>query len=340
MSIYRNLTDSFLATRKMLPEAKWNNQIHAFVDDHFGEAAKSVYLNSKELGDLDKSDYATKIDVNLAKIYGAKSLEFPEKFPLTEMLLELEFNYPLMNVFGMALADGDIEKIGQTWTHCIHAIWYEFLNCLDDIPEKQNTLQLCRILDLIHEFEHIMIGLGFFNYNYVPLAGIDYWFDDITERVDRFLTNDDILNLSKVKGEPTLVSMHSSVPDANWLGAEFLKGASFLANNPHLPSEAVNTALDKREWGISDKVLLHPNANTKEAINWVLEILDSGDGESLTLNSLREWDNARDDGLNNFNSYESTSKSGKKVLSAIKKWCKQNPDEGEEILEMLFEEEL
>jgi hypothetical protein len=324
---------------KTYPESKWNDRIHAFVDENFKEAAKSVYASSRDLENLDKSDYAAKIDENISKIYRSKGFEYPEKFPLSEMLLELEFNYPLMNVFGMALADGDIEKIGQTWTHCIHAIWYEFLNCLEDIPEKQNTLQLCRILDLIHEFEHIMIGLGFFNYNYVTLAGIDYWFDDITERVDKFLTNEDILNLSKVKGEPTLVSMHSSVPDANWLGAEFLKGVSFLANNPNLPAEVVNSALLKRELGCSDKLLLHPNANPDETINWVIELLDSGEGEDL-LDSLREWDNVRDDGFNNFNTYRSTSKSGKKVLSAIKKWCKQNPDEGEEIFEMLFEEEL
>lgn len=324
---------------KTYPESKWNDRIHAFVDENFKEAAKSVYASSQDLENLDKSDYAAKIDENISKIYRSKGFEYPEKFPLTEMLLELEFNYPLMNVFGMALADGDIEKIGQTWTHCIHAIWYEFLNCLEDTPEKQNTLQLCRILDLIHEFEHIMIGLGFFNYNYVTLAGIDYWFDDITERVDKFLTNEDILNLSKVKGEPTLVSMHSSVPDANWLGAEFLKGAIFLANNPNLPSNAVNSALLKRELGCSDKLLLHPNANPDETISWVIELLDSGEGEDL-LDSLREWDNVRDDGFNNFNTYRSTSRSGKKVLSAIKKWCKQNPDEGEEIFEMLFEEEL
>ena len=68
-----------------------------------------------------------------------------------------------------------------------------------------------------------------------------------------------------------------------------------------------------------------------------MEVRFIHDGESL-IHSLNQWDNFRDDGFNNFNSFRSTSKSGKKVLSTIKKWCRNNPDEGEEIHEYLFDE--
>jgi hypothetical protein len=336
VSIYKALTDSFLTTRRALPESTWNDQIHAVVDEYFEEAAVKVYSNHAALENFNEAEYIAKIDKNISKIYQSKGLEYPEKFPLTGMLLELEFNYPLMNVFGMALADGDTEKLSETWAHCIHAIWYEFSKCLKEAPSKESTLRLCRTLDLIDEFESLMISLEFFSDNYVPLGGIDYWFGDISKLADKFLTHDDILNLSKSAGTPTLVSMHSSVPTAKWLSDEFTKGVSFLANNPNLPSNVVNIALLEREWGLSDKVLLHPNANTENAINWIIEILDSGEGEEL-INSLREWDNVRDDAFNNFNSYRSTSASGKKVLAAIKKWCKENPDEGEEIYDVLFE---
>lgn len=338
MSIYRSLTDQFLEARKALPEATWDERIHAYTDPHFREAARTVYSAPGPLEDLDKSEYIVKIDENFEKIYEHADRDFPEEFPLTAMILELEFDFPLMSVFGMALADGDTKKINETWTHCVHAIWNEFSESLQGKPSRENTLKLCRLLDLIYEFQGVMIDLHYFSDNLIPLIGIDYWFDDLTKLVDKYLEHEDILALSNTAGVPTLASMHSSVPSPQWLGEGFLRGNSFLANNPHLPSDVVNSALEEREWGTSEKVLLHPNANTAEAIDWVIEILESGEGDNL-LNAWH-WYNVRDDLFNGFNSYESTSKSGKKVLSAVKKWCKENPDEGQEIYEMLFEDEL
>ncbi len=338
MSIYKSLTDNFLEARKALPEVTWNEEIRAFADPHFREAAHIVYSSPTVFKDLNKSDYTANIDKNLEKIYGSVDRGYPEAFPLTGMILELEVDFPLMNVFGMALANGDTAKISETWTHCIHAIWNEFLGSLQRSPSRENTLRLCRILDLINEFEGVMIDLQYFSDNYIPLIGIDCWFGDLTQLVDKYLRHDDVLALSNSAGTPTLSSMHSSVPSDTWLGEEFIRGNSFLANNPNLPADVVNSALAEREWGTSEKVLLHPNANTADAIEWVIEILESGDGDALLSAWL--WDNVRDDYFNGFNSYQSTSKSGKKVLSAVKKWCKENPDEGQEIYEMLFEDEL
>jgi hypothetical protein len=339
MSIYETLTDSFLAARNELPEAIWNDSIHAFVDESFESAAISVYSNPQALNDFDDSDYAAKIDESISKICDSRGLEYLDILPLTKMMLDLDWNFPIVNVFGMALADGDAEKVSQTWTHCVHAIWFEFSKLLLESPGKQNALRLCRTLDLIEEFELVMIHLEFFSSNYIPLCGLDYWFQDICMRADEYLTHEDVLRLSKSAGKPTLVSMHSSVPKAKWLGEEFAKGATFLANNPNLPSKVVNDALLNREWGYSDNFILHPNADSKVAVEWVTEILDSGDWEEL-LHSLREWENTRDDVFNNFNSYRSTSESGSKVLLVIKMWCEKNPDDGQEIHEMLFEEDL
>ena len=338
-SLYGSLTDNFLAARRALPEAIWDEGIHAYVDPHFKEAAHAIYSNPAVLGDLDKDDYISKIDENLEKIYNVVDRGYPEDFSLTGMILELNLDFPLMNVFGMALADGNTQKINETWTHCTHAIWNEFSRTLQGNPSRESTLRLCKILDLIYEFEGIMIDLEFFSDNYIPLVGIDYWFGDITKLVDKFLEHDDILALSGTAGAPTLVSMHSGVPAPEWLGEAFNKGHSFLANNPKLPSDVVNTALEQRDWGVSEKLILHPNADTPEVIDWVIELLDSGQGEDLA-DALREWQNVRDDLFNGFNSFQSTSKSGKKVLAAIKKWCKENPDEGQDVYEMLFEEEL
>jgi hypothetical protein len=323
-------------TRQALPEATWDEGIHAYTDPHFREAAQSVYSSSTVFNDLDKSDYIAKIDENLEKIYGLVNRWYPESYPLTGMILELDVDFPLMNVFGMALANGDTEKISETWTHCIHAIWNEFSVSLQGLSSRENTLRLCRILDLINEFESAMIELQYFTDNYIPLIGLDYWFGDLTKLVDKYLKHEDILALSNTAGGSTLAAMHSSVPTPTWLGEGFIRGDSFLANNPNLPSDVVNRALSEREWGTSEKVLLHPNANTADAIEWVIEILESGEGYDLARAWL--WYNVRDDLFNGFNSYQSTSKSGKKVLSAIKKWCKENPDEGQEIYEMLFED--
>jgi len=339
MSIYRSLTDSFLVKRELLPEPKWDDRIHAFVDEQFEDAALSVYSNPDVLEDFNKSEYITKIDDSLEKIYGSVGRGYPEAFPLTSMILELDFDFPLINVFGMALADGNKEKIGKTWTHCTHVLYHEFSKSMLSTPSKSNTLRLSRLIDLIYEFEGVMIDLEFFSSNYVPLTGIDYWFGDVTNLVNKYLKHADILNLSNAAGMPTLVSMHSSVPTARWLGDEFSRGESFLTNNPNLPSDVVNKALSERELGTSDKLLFHPNANTEEAINWVIELLNSGKGEDL-LDTLREWDNVSDDLFNNFNSFRSASKSGKKVILAIKKWCENNPDSGQEIYEMLFGEEI
>jgi hypothetical protein len=339
MSIYETLTDSFLAARNELPEAIWNDSIHAFVDESFESAAIRVYSNPQALNDFDDSDYAAKIDESISKICDSRGLEYLDILPLTKMMLDLDWNFPVVNVFGMALADGDAEKVSQTWTHCVHAIWFEFSKLLLESPGKQNALRLCRTLDLIEEFELVMIHLEFFSSNYIPLCGLDYWFQDICMRADEYLTHEDVLKLSKSAGKPTLVSMHSSVPKAKWLGEEFAKGATFLANNPNLPSKVVNDALLNREWGYSDNFILHPNADSKVAVEWVTEILDSGDWEEL-LHSLKEWENTRDDVFNNFNSYRSTSESGSKVLLVIKMWCEKNPDDGQEIYEMLFEEDL
>ena len=338
MSIYKSLTDNFLEKRKVLPEATWDERVHAYVDQHFEEVAQNVYSHPDVLQGLDKSDYIEKIDKNLEKIYEMVDRECPRVFPLTVMILELDFEFPLMNVFGMALADGDEEKISETWTHCIHAIWNEFSRSLKELPSKENTMRLCRVLDLVYEFEGVMIDLQYFSDNYTPLIGIDYWFGDLTNLVDEHLKHQDILALSNTAGTPTLASMHSSVPSPTWLGERFLSGNSFLANNPKLPSDAVNSALEEREWGTSEKVLLHPNVDTAAAIDWVIEILESGEGDTLLGAWL--WENVRDDLFNGFNSYQSTSEPGKKVLSAIKKWCRENPEEGQEIYEMLFEEEL
>ena len=52
MSIYKSLTESFLATRSGLPESTWNDQIHAVVDEYFEEAAAKVYSNPAALENL------------------------------------------------------------------------------------------------------------------------------------------------------------------------------------------------------------------------------------------------------------------------------------------------
>lgn len=337
MSIYETLTDSFLTARNSLPAPKWNDRIHANIDEHFEHLAVSLYSESQVLSSLDRSEFEANIDENISKIYQSLGLDYPKKFPLPNMIIDAKFEFPLINVFGMALANGDKSKLGDTWSFCLAAIYNEFLKYLLYVPNKENTLQLCRLLDLIEAFENTMSTLGVYGDNYPPLAGIDYFFGDITQLVDKFLSHEDILALSKTAGGPTLAAMHSSVPSADWLEQQFEAGYLGLCNNSNLPSKIVNRVLMKREWGISDRLLLHPNASTKEAINWVLEILNSGNGEDL-INSLWDWDNYRDDGLLNFNSFKSTSKSGKAVLSAIKKWCRNNPDEGEEIYEMLFQE--
>jgi hypothetical protein len=337
MSIYETLTNSFLTARNSLPATKWNDRIHADIDEYFEHVAVSCYSKLQVLSNLDRSEYETKIDENISEIYQSLELDYPNKFPLPKMIIDAKFEFPLINVFGMALANGDKRKIGDTWSFCLAAIYNEFLKYFLYVPDKENVLQLCRLLDLIEAFENTMSTFGFYGDNYLPLAGLDYFFGDITELVDKYLSHEDILALSKTAGGPTLAAMHSTIPSADWLAQQFEAGYVGLCNNSNLPSKTVNRVLIKREWGISDRLILHPNASTKEAINWVLEILNSGNGEDL-INSLRDWENYRDDGLLNFNSFKSTSRSGKEVLSAIKKWCRNNPDEGEEIYEMLFGE--
>lgn len=339
MTLFKELTDKFLEVRMTFPKAIWDEKNHYFVDENFSKAARVVYPNLDVLRQLDVPEYESKINSNLQKLYFDKDLDvITDNFSLVGMLLALDFQYPIINIFGMALADGDSAKIGEVWSHCLNGIQYEFSKSLSSDANKENTLRLSQLLDLIHEFESVMIDLEFFSYNFVPLTGLDYWFGDVSKRVDKFLTHEDIIFLSEKSGTPTLVSMHTSVPEPAWLGKQFEIGTSFLANNPNLPAEIVNSTIQLKEWGLSDKLFLHPNVDENLAIEWALEALDSGEGEDL-CEALREWDNVRDDGFNNFNSFKATSKSGKKVLAAIKKWCKENPDEGEEIFETLFWEE-
>ncbi|MFM1967725.1 MAG: hypothetical protein RL590_582 [Actinomycetota bacterium] len=337
MSIYSDLTNRFLQERKQLPEPIWDEPVRAYLDQHFADVARSVYSNPDSMNGLDEDAYGKKFDKNLIKLYESKGLDCPDNYPLVDMLLGAEFDFPIVNVFGMALANGKVEQIEEVWTYCVNGIWNEFSKCLLDRPGRENTLRLCRLLDLVEEFESVMIDLEFYSSNYLPLCGVDNWFGDVTTLVDRFLTHDDVLLLSQTANKATLAAMHSSIPSSEWLTKEYVRGYDFLVNNPKLPAETVNTVLEERELGVSERVLLHPHADTQIAIDWATEILDSGEGMTL-VESLREWYNVRDDGFNNFNSFRSTSKSGKKVISAIKKWCKQNPDEGEEILEFFLEE--
>jgi hypothetical protein len=329
MTLYKELTDKFLEVRTTFPEAIWDEKTHSFIDENLAKVARDVYPNADELRLLDVPEYESKINSNLQNLYSDNGLEIiADNFSLVGMLLALDFEYPIINIFGMALADGDSAKISEVWNHCLNGIQYEFSKSLSVDPNKENTLRLAQLLDLIHEFQSIMIDLEFFSSNYIPLVGLDYWFGDLSKRVDKFLTHEDIIFLSEKSGTPTLVSMHSSVPEPSWLAKQFEIGTSFLANNPNLPAEIVNTTVQLKQWGLSDKLLLHPNVDEKFAIEWALEMLDSGEGEDL-CDALREWDNVRDDGFNNYNSFRATSNSGKKVLAAIKKWCKGNPDEGE-----------
>lgn len=338
MSIYKTLTNNFLEVRNTFPNSAWDEDICAFVDMYFKEVALKVYSNPEVLSIFDDSDYKNKIENNISKLYESNGIRNYEKFRLIDLLLNLKLNFPLINVFGMALANDDVEKTIQTWSYCVEAIWNEFANCLKSKPGRENTLVICKILDTIDEFESTMINFEFNSHNYIPLAGVDKWLGNITRLADEFLTHEDILELSKTAGKPTLIAMTSNVPESSWLASEFEKGAIDLANNPNLPSITVNESLQKKEWGLSDRVLLHPNANTELAFGWVKEILESDDaGEAEELaNSLNEWQNVRDDGFRNFNSFRRTSESGQKILSYIKKWCEDNPVEGEEIYDMFF----
>jgi len=334
MSIYESLTDSFLAARRALPEAKWSNELTAFTDEYFKQAAISVYSKPTALEGFDDLDFTNAINNGLDELERTTSQSYRASV-LFQMLLDLEFDFPLNLVFGMAFADGDPEKISETWGHCEYAIWNEFSKCISESPGKENTLRLCKILDVLYQFALLMIGLGFTSDNAFWLAGIADWFEVVTELVNKFLTHEDILELSIFAHRSPLASMHSSVPTAEWLADEFAKGWSFLANNPNLPSELVDNALQEKEWAsFTAPLLLHPNANPEIAINRAIEILESGAGWSL-FDSLREWDNTRDDAFENFNSYRSTSQSGRKVLSAIMEWCKKNPDRSEGLLDEL-----
>jgi len=55
MSIYETLTDNFLAARKLLPDPKWNDQIHANIDEHFESVAVSLSANPEILSNLVRS---------------------------------------------------------------------------------------------------------------------------------------------------------------------------------------------------------------------------------------------------------------------------------------------
>jgi len=51
MSIYETLADNFLAARKLLPDRKWNDQIHARIDEYFENVAQVLASRNEKLAE-------------------------------------------------------------------------------------------------------------------------------------------------------------------------------------------------------------------------------------------------------------------------------------------------
>ena len=171
--------------------------------------------------------------------------------------------------------------------------------------------------------------------NYIPMGDVHQWWPRYMSIVDRFLTRQDLQQLSETAGGCTYTESMSSLTPPDRLieiYQEFAPTFGVTANQ-HLPSEFVNENMET-----DVDLLFHPNADPDHAWEIVQALLEDREIDDL-MNAIYEFDNMREGNWFHFSGFATHSPQAAAMHQRIRQWCSDNiedDDERSELLEELY----
>lgn len=222
---------------------------------------------------------------------------------------------------------------GQVLWAASHALYGEVAKRLS-LPEtsRESAIALAYLVEATTLFES-WVGNTMNAYNYIPMGFAPGWWPDYIDRIDKWVMAADLLEISKVAGGVSETESFSSLPSAERLKEIYaLSPSAGVKENPSLPRELVNSEMET-----DFDLLFHPNADPEKSWVIISRLLESGDGEDLA-DSMREFDNMRDDGWTGFAGFAVDGPHAELLRGRIAAWADDNvedDDEREEFLETL-----
>ena len=317
------------------PSGIWDEYIGAHIDENILNSAIKFTSNADFQSAINSSDIENELkeQFNIVISQSQRSEIFDQL--LISPHLKVIYDLLLLSIGALPaeaneiFVKGEVTVSSQLLHFCKDIIVFLLKQNLEsELKSRDEVLELAIVLQVFDSFESVLLDIGAFGHNYLPLCGISNWMSDITELVDEYLEPKDIEYLEQVFKTTPLVALHTKKLDPAWLSRNVLQGNSMLINNPYIPAETVNKCLENLDYR-QQNLLFHPNANKSNALSVALELLEDGD----ELSYLQEWTNVRDDGFNGFNNFR-TSDTATFVIDGILEWCDEDPDERSEIAEI------
>jgi len=345
----KRVSEEILRDIDQLPQSDWNEylgthlntKILSVVEYHIKQNNLNQVLKSAENDEFVRHNFAAICAQSCSSSSFLDDLRQREIFSL---VASMGSGISVETIFRLAIATCDTSEnvpifsnamptvSGRLFHTCADLTWSLFARESSVTPRnRESALELGRILDAIYEYQYLMIAIGGYNSNFIPLCGIRNWFESLTDIADQFFTPNDFKELSSKLSSPTLIALHSSRVDFDWLVSQIKQGSSEFVNNPHIPRELVDKLIEEMSYN-QQSLLFHPNADPNKALAKAIQLLEADD----ELNGLQPWWNMRDDGLLNFNFFRE-GEVAQYVIDGIMRWCEQDMENREHIAELFAE---
>ena len=195
---------------------------------------------------------------------------------------------------------------------------------------RESVLALCYLLEGTLYFGDSLIERD--EIRGPAYGGLAAWGPPIIGMANEYLVPEDLAELDATASGSMLAAMcPRTSPDAlRSIYAGSMKTAA--SNNPSLPPDVVHSGLSSQDPDLN--LLFHPHADPAQSWGIIESLLDNEDWESLE-EACRDWESVDEDGVTGFSRFQTVGPHASLLRRRIGDWCQENPESGEEILEML-----
>ena len=163
-------------------------------------------------------------------------------------------------------------------------------------------------------------------------GGLAVWGPPIIEMANEYLVPEDLAELDAVASGSMLAAMCPRT-DPDTLRSMYAGSMSnAVSNNPSLPQDVVHSGLSSPDPDFN--LLFHPHADPEQSWGIIEGLLDNDDWESLE-EACRDWESVSENGVVGFSRFQSVGPHAWLLRRRIRDWCQENPESGDEVLEML-----
>lgn len=222
-------------------------------------------------------------------------------------------------------------RIAVTWA-AVEALYGDIADRLSlPLSRHEDAVALGHLVEATTYLENWVTTTDTSAFNYRPMGDVNAWWQDYLDRIDAWVTPNDLHVLSEQAGGATETEALSSITPPERL-AEIYRTSQFaVVANPRLPASTVNESMAD-DWDL----LFHPNADPERSWTIIRQELEDGNGEDLADHVSREFMDMRDDSWAIWSGFTIDGPHAALLRRRIAAWCRENiedEDDRDELLE-------